>query len=127
MPHCSRQQTHRCARRRWNDLLSRSGYLAELSSSLFWDTPGLYDKLLPILTGNNVVLSDNSIEYLLGETENHEVETTRVQNALDVSSLPLFAQAGFSDDIYLGIVANSPRFDACLQFLAYLAAWKASD
>ncbi len=102
------------------DLLSRSGYLLELSPTLFAEGPALYEQLLPILSYNEVVLSDNGIEFQLGEAETHEVETEKVQNALIVSNLPLFARAGFPDSVYLGIIANSERLPACLQYIGYL-------
>lgn len=103
------------------DLLSRGGYLLELSPDLFADDPALYGRLLPLLTANDVVLSDNGIEYQLGEAETHEVETLSVQNALDVTGLPLFARAGFPDTVCLGIIANSERVDGCLQYISYLS------
>ena len=104
------------------DLLSHSGYLLELSPGFFAADPALYAQILPILSSNGVVLSDNSIEYQLGEAETHEVETETVQNALDVSSLPLFARAGFPDAVYLGVIANSERLPACLQVISFLTS-----
>ena len=103
------------------DLLSRSGYLSELSRTFFAGDPALYAQILPILSSNEVVLSDNSIEYQLGEAETHKVETETVQNALDVSCLPLFSRAGFPEAVYLGVIANSGRLFACQQFMAYAA------
>ena len=104
------------------DYLSRSGYLLELSLDIFADDSALYAQILPILSSNEVVLSDNSIAYQLGEAETHEVETETVQNALDVSSLPLFARAGFPDAVYLGVIVNSERLPACLQVISFLTS-----
>ncbi len=106
------------------DLLSRSGYLAELSSSFFSDCPELYDSLFPILSENEVVLSDNSIEYQLGEADSLELETEIIQNAINVSTLPVFARAGFPDAVYLGVIANSPRETACIRYMEYLTTAK---
>ena len=103
------------------DLLSRSGYLLELTPSVFADDPTLYEALLPLLSANDLVLSDNGIEYQLGEAETHDVETVSVQNAIEVTALPLFARAGFPDAVYLGIIANSERVDGCLQYISYLS------
>ena len=103
------------------DLLSRSGYLLELSPALFAENAALYAQVLPILSSNEVVLSDNSIEYQLGEAETLEVETETVRNALDVSSLPLFARAGFPDAVYLGVIANSERLANCIEFVSYVS------
>lgn len=102
------------------DLLSRGGYLLELSPASLADDPSLYAKLLPFLSSNAVILSDNGIAYQLGEAEAHEVEAETVTNALDVSDLPLFARAGFPDAVYLGVIANSARRPACLLYLDYL-------
>ena len=103
------------------DLLSRSGYLLELSPALFTENAALYAQVLPILSSNEVVLSDNSIEYQLGEAETLEVETETVRNALDVSSLPLFARAGFPDAVYLGVIANSERLSDCIAYISFIS------
>lgn len=102
------------------DLLSHSGYLTELSSALLAEDAALYEQLAPYLTVNDVVLSDNSIEYQLGEAETHDVETVPAQNGLEVTDLPLFAQAGFTDPIYLGVVTNSPRASGCVRYIEYV-------
>ena len=103
------------------DLLSRSGYLLELSPALFTENAALYAQVLPILSSNEVVLSDNSIKYQLGEAETLEVETETVRNALDVSGLPLFARAGFPDTVYIGVIANSGRLANCIEFVSYVS------
>ena len=104
------------------DLLSRSGYLLELSDTLFEDDPALYERLAPFLMSNDVVLSDNSIEFQLGEAEQQIVDTKTVVNAIEVNGLPLFAKAGFPEPVYLGVIANSERLPACRQFIGFLLA-----
>ena len=94
------------------DIFSRQGYLLELNS--------LPDALAPFLTENEVVLSDNSVDYLLGNAEEEQVVTETVPNSLAVSSLPLFRDAGFDGDLYLGVVANSPRQEEAAAYLRYL-------
>ena len=101
------------------DLLSRKAYLAELPALLKED-PALAEQLEPILAENSVVLTDNTIEVLLGEADTEEQVTQSAVNALAVSSLPLFQNAGFDGEIYLGLVANSPRSDTVLHFFRYL-------
>ena len=96
------------------DLLSRGGYLLEL------DSAGFSEALLPFLRENEVILSDNSIEYQLGEASEQIVETRTAANALEVVAFPVFASAGFPEPVYLGLVANSPRTAACLDYLSYL-------
>ncbi len=101
------------------DLLSQKAYLAELPALLKED-PALAAQLEPMLAENCVVLSDNTIEVLLGEADTEEQVTQSAVNALAVSSLPLFQNAGFDGEIYLGLVANSPRSDAALCFFRFL-------
>ena len=94
------------------DIFSRQGYLAELTS--------LPDEFTPFLTKNEVVLSDNSEEYLLGNAEEEQIVTETVSNSLAVSSLPLFRDAGFDGDLYLGVVSNSPRQKEAATYFRYL-------
>ena len=94
------------------DIFSRQGYLLELTS--------LPDELSPFLTGNEVILSDNSVDYLLGNAEEEQVVTETVPNSVAGSSLPLFRDAGFDGDLYLGEVSNSPRQEEAAAYLRYL-------
>lgn len=98
------------------DLLSQGGYLLDLAAPLSEPDPAL----LPLLTQNAVILSDNGIEYQLGEAETHEVVTEDVYNGVLLSALPRFRAAGFGEDVYFGVIANSPRTEAALQYLHYL-------
>ena len=94
------------------DIFSRQGYLLELTS--------LPNELSPFLTMNEVILSDNSVDYLLGNAEEEQVVTETVPNSLTVSSLPLFRDAGFDGDLYLGVVSNSSRQEEAAAYLRYL-------
>ena len=94
------------------DLLSSGGYLLPL------DDPAL----APLLTSNEVTLSDNAIEWQLNEAETHERVTESVQNAVALSGCPLFEAAGFADSLYAGVLTNSPRAEEALRFLRYLAS-----
>ena len=93
------------------DLLSAEGYLLPL------DDPAL----LPFLAVNEVVLSDNAIEWQLNEADTRERVTETVQNAVALSDRPLFRDAGFESPVYAGILANSPRAEEALHFLRYIA------
>ena len=99
------------------DLLSESGYLLNLSSS------GLLDgdpNFRGFLTANKVILEDNGLDLALGETEDYRATTVYEENALEVSRFPLFLNAGFTDSVFLGVAANSPRLDAAMEYIAYL-------
>ena len=43
-----------------------------------------------------------------------------VYNALELTQLSAFQKAGFSDSVYIGIIANTPRLPACQDYLDYL-------
>ena len=100
------------------DLCSQKGYLADLPS-LLADDPALSEQLTPLLTENEVVLSDNSIDVMLKVAEEEIRVTQSVPNALSLSSLPLFQQAGFDSEIYLGILVNSQRTETALDYIRY--------
>lgn len=101
------------------DLLSRGGYLLALPP-LLESSPALAEGLLPLVQENEVVLSENNIEYQLGEAEALQVETESVSNALRVNDLPLFAGAEFPEEVWLGVIANSPRQEEIQRCLDYL-------
>lgn len=101
------------------DLFSSGGFLLELPELLAAD-PSLAEALAPYIVSNSVVISDNGIEYQLGEAESHEVVTERKENALVIGSFPRIRDAGFPDEVYLGVIANSPRTEDALAYLRYL-------
>ena len=103
------------------DLLSGQGYLLPLPDLLAQDA-ALAAALTPRLCENTVILSDNSIELQLNEADEYIAETEQAVNALDVSDLPLFAQAGFAGDVYLGVIGNTPREETVLAYLNWLTA-----
>ena len=94
------------------DLLSAQGYLLPL------DDPALPN----LLVSNEVVVSDNAIEWQLNEADTHERVTESVQNALALSDCPLFRSAGFEGSLYAGIIANSPRAEEALRFLRFIVS-----
>ena len=106
------------------DILSHSGYLYELPGLLAWNAD-LLNTAEPYLATNTVILEDNAIEYQLGEAARYEATTQEAVNGMEVSALPVFAQAGFPDHVYFGVIANSPRLNAALQYIEYLVgpAW----
>jgi len=95
------------------DLFSSSAFLLELPELLAAD-PALEEALSPYLASNEVILSDNGIEFQLGEAESHDVVTRTAVNALAIGDWPLIRSAGFSGELYLGVIANSPRTEEAL-------------
>ncbi len=102
------------------DIFSQKGYLLDLHSLLSSDDP-LYHLLEPHLTANTVILENNAIKYMLNEANQYQAITEEVTNGLDISAFPLFQEAGFQNPVYLGVVGNSPRFSAAIQYIEYLA------
>ena len=102
------------------DIFSQKGYLADLSE-LLSGIPDLREQIKPLLTENEVIISDNSLEVMLREAEEEIRVTETVQNAIDLSSLTLFQNAGFDGEVYLGLVANTPRKDMAVRFIQYLS------
>lgn len=93
------------------DILSAKGYLLPLTE---------YDDL-PARVENEVVLEDNTIDYQLREADELRIVTEPVCNGTSVGDSPLLAQAGFSGEVYAGILANSPRVEDAVRYLHYLA------
>lgn len=103
------------------DIMSSGGYLLPLEPLL------AQDNILPLrinewLTKNTVILEDNDIEHRLDETIPYQAVTEAVANGILISAFPLFEQADFSGDVYLGVVGNSARLDTVLQYIDYLTS-----
>lgn len=94
------------------NLCSASGYLLDLTT--------LVPEGTTCLTENTVVLSDNAVELSLGQADTYVAETVTVCNAIELTRLPQFQEAGFSGEVYLGIIANTPRLEACRDYLEFL-------
>ena len=103
------------------DLLSAAGYLTELPALLAEADPELAREIAPLVTANTVVLEDNSIDWQLGEAEEHRVLTEEAENGIALEGLPLFRAAGFEEPLYFGLLANSQRADAAVRYLRYLS------
>ena len=101
------------------DIMSAGGYLLPLNESLGAD---LYRRVSGRLIENTVILEDNDIEHRLDESIPYQAETEEAVNAILISAFPLFAQADFSGDVYLGVVGNSSHMDAVLQYIDYLTS-----
>ena len=106
------------------DIMSTGGYLMPLEEILDGELGG---RVSDQLVKNTVILRDNEIEHRLDESIPYQAETEEVANAILISAFPLFARADFSGDVYLGVVGNSARVDAALQYIDYLTSPPPSD
>lgn len=102
------------------DLLSHSGYLADLQTTVCECNPDLLPQAGPLICGNDVIIKDNQVELDLGEADAYEAVTEQHGNAFDVSELPAFRNLGLSDRVYLGIIGNTPRRKEALDLVSYL-------
>ncbi len=91
--------------------MSESGFLLDLSA---------YVELQPYLVSNQVIVEDNAVEYSLGESETYSSVTETAANAVDASGFPIFRNAGITENLYIAIIANSPRQEECLNYILYL-------
>ena len=73
-----------------------------------------------------VILEDNADDLALDDSVEYTAVTREALYGLDLSDTPLIRQAGFEDPVYLGIIANSPRLDAVMEYLRYLTAGEES-
>lgn len=103
------------------DIMSSGGYLLPLEELLKQDD-SLRIRISGQLVTNQVILEDNEIDHQLDESVPYQAVTETVANAVLISSFDLFEQAEFSGDVYLGVIGNSPRMDAVLQFIDYLTS-----
>ena len=103
------------------DIMSAGGYLLPLDG-LLAGADALRRRVSDALAENTVILEDNDIEYRLNEEGDYRAVTETAVNAIELSAFPLFEQAGFSGEVYLGVIGNSPRLDAALQYIDYLTS-----
>ena len=101
------------------DILSAADYLLDLSVFAGQDET-FFEKLEPLLLENTVIAEDNALEVRLNEADNYQAVTKEKTNGVDLSVISLFGNAGFSDSIYLGIIANTPRLEECAGYVNYL-------
>ena len=94
------------------DIMSAGGYLLPLEDHLDED---LNARVADRLIRNTVILEDNDIEHRLDESIPYRAVTEEVANGILISEFPLFEQADFSGDVFLGVVGNSPRMDTVLR------------
>lgn len=104
------------------DAFSQNGYLLDLDVFLSANAPDLYSILKPDLVENIVILKDNADDLALDASVSYTAVTEEHCFGLDMSGTAYICQAGFSDTVYLGIIANTPRKDAVIAFLRYLTA-----
>lgn len=102
------------------DTFSQSGYLCNLEELLADLDAETMAAIQPYLTSNTVILEDNFEDMLSDESASYQTVTEEYIMGLNVSQQGLFKQAGFTDDVYLGVIGNSPRTDMAIEYIKYL-------
>lgn len=102
------------------DLMSSSGFLLELDDVLAM-YPGLNENVSPYVCENAVILEDNAVEFSLGEAEEYESVTEDERNAIACSSFSAFRNAGFDNEVYIGIIANSTKIEESIAWLTFFS------
>lgn len=98
------------------DFCSANGYLLDLRELFSPEDSAVF----PYVVSNLVILEDNTLDYSLGMADAHIYVTDTVPNALDLSRLGWYQEAGYAEEVYLGIVLNTPRLDICADYFTYL-------
>lgn len=96
------------------DTFSQSGYLLNLEGT------ELTDVFPNALVTNLVIYEDNAEEHAFDETIPYEAVTGEEKNAVNSADLTILREAGFGDQVYVGIIANTDRPENAFSYLAYL-------
>lgn len=102
------------------DAFSQNGYLYDLEQLLSGMEPDLYEHVKSDLADNIVILEDNASDQVLDKSVPYSALTEEHPYGLDISRTAFIQQAGFEENVYLGIIANSPRLDTALAYVKYL-------
>lgn len=106
------------------DAFSQNGYLSDMEELLRDTDPGSLAELKPYLATNAVILEDNADDIRLNKSLSYEAVTEEYPMGLLLSQKGLFKKAGFEDDVYLGVIKNSPRMDMAIEYIKYLYTGK---
>lgn len=102
------------------DAFSQNGYLYNMEELLRDTAPEAMAEWEPYLVTNTVILEDNADDILLDGSLPYQAVTDEFPMGLLISEKGLFRRAGFEDDVYLGVVKNSPRMDMAIEYIKYL-------
>ena len=95
------------------DAFAQNGYLMDLSA-----LEGLPAAINQVV--NKEIVEDNAKELVYDSSAAYHSTIREYPMGIDTASFPCFAKAQFSEPVYLGIIANTPRSDAVKKYLEYL-------
>lgn len=100
------------------DAFSQNGYLYNIEELL--RKSSVYDKVKPYIINNIVFLEDNGKDLNFDATIEFEATTAEFPMGLDITNCSILSDQQYSDTIYLGVIANTPRKDEVTRYLEYL-------
>ena len=71
---------------------------------------------------NIAILKDNAKDLLSDNTLSYQAVTEESPMGLLLSQNGVFKKAGFTEDVYLGVIKNSPRTDMAAEYIKYLCS-----
>ncbi len=102
------------------DAFSQNGYLCNIEALLSDTDASFYEAVKPYITDNIYIEEDNAFELQFDPSLTYSAVTKEYPMGLNFSEAKLIQQAGFDGDVYVGIIANSPRVETALSYLEYL-------
>lgn len=102
------------------DAFSQNGYLSNMEDLLRDTGSQAMAEWKPYLVSNMVILEDNADALLQDDSLDYQAVTEEYPMGLNVSQTGVFQQAGFEEDVYLGVIKNSPRLDMAAKYIRYL-------
>lgn len=102
------------------DAFSQNGYLYDIEKLLLQTDSGFYDTIKPDLVPNIVILEDNQEDLLFDASISYHAVIEEHYYGVNLSRTKLIGNASFSEPVYFGIIANSPRTDSAMDYLKYL-------
>ena len=69
---------------------------------------------------NMVILEDNAKEVALDPSVSYSASTEEYFMGIDLTESRFFKDAGFSEPVYLAVIANTPRGEAVMTYIDYL-------
>ncbi len=96
------------------DTFAQNGYLYNLEQL------SLPPASKACLVSNTHIIKDNATDVFLDKNTKYQAVTEDYLMGLKVNSCPVLKAAGFTDDLYLGIIKNSPRKKAAADYISYL-------
>ncbi len=102
------------------DTFSQNGYLYNIEELLQDIDSATMAELKPYIVTNTVILKDNADDMTLDNSLPYQAVTDELPMGLLISQKGLFRKAGFDDDVYLGVIKNSPRIDVVIEYIKYI-------